>query len=121
MFMGAHDEPPAPIQIHSARDWLSLPSTSGPTLSILQFSSKLSNTKSFPPRIIKAWMCEEEKGEDIVYVEVVMPPEYGMLPGIHIDKEEFSVGEKYNLQRLLVSRKEYKQLQERQKELWGMS
>jgi hypothetical protein len=66
-------------------------------------------------------MCEEKNGEDIVYIEAIMPSQYKMLPGVHINKEEFLIDGKYKFQHSLICREEYRQFRELQKKLLGLS
>jgi hypothetical protein len=121
MSQDAHNGLPAPKDIHSARDWLKLPSESVHFLDILHELNTLSITLSFPPRIIKAWSCQEENDENIVYVEVIIPLEYGALPNVNIMEEKFTVTGKYILSQFLVCRDDYVKLQVLQKDLLGSS
>jgi hypothetical protein len=121
MLQCGHDGLPAPKEIHSARDWLNLPSVSVHFLDLLHKLNALSITVSVPPRIIKAWECQEENNEDIVYVELIIPLEYGALPNIKTMEEKFTVTGKYILSQFLVCRNHYEKLRVLQKDLLGLS
>jgi hypothetical protein len=120
-------QPNARSTIQSARDWLSLPPASLQLLNMLRILDEDSIAVSLPFRIVTAWHCEEANGEDIVYVEAIIPLTENIPKNIRIVEkklsEEGEEGEKgtYRLERLLVCRKEYKKLLVLQKKLFGLS
>jgi hypothetical protein len=115
-----HPQPPAPIPIHSARDWLDLPSPSVELLELLHTLVDLSITVSLPFRITKAWECEEANHEDIVYIEAIMPSTENIPPEIRISEERVSVLGKYKVVRFLVCHDGYKELRSLQKNRFGL-
>jgi hypothetical protein len=112
---------PAQATIQSARDWLNRPSASLPFLGVLSQLEKNSITVSLPLRIIKAWHCEEANGEDIVYVEAIMPLVENISLPIRVVEQKISEQGEYKIARFLVCREDYKRLLVLQKTHFGLS
>jgi hypothetical protein len=113
-------QPTAPITIHSARDWLNIRSPSVELLEVLHTLRGLSISLSLPFRIMKAWNCEEANGEDIVYIEAIMPLMENIPPEIRISEEKVNVQGEYKVVRFLVCHEDYKRLTSLQKNHFGL-
>jgi hypothetical protein len=114
-------QPTARFTILSARDWLNQPSPSVKFLGILQKLDEKSITVSPPSRIIMAWECQEANGEDIVYVEVIMPLREDIPSDIRIIEENFIELGEYKLARFLACHQDYKRLVVLYKNHFGLS
>jgi hypothetical protein len=113
----------------SARDWLDKPPSSQSILGhlhkldLLRKQEKQSTPILRQFRISSAFVCEEDDGEDVVYIEVIMLLEDDTCIFSHVNPSKLRTisDEIYKIATFSVLKKGYEQLLELQRDEFGWS